>query len=253
MVLKLQNAKDLVAKESYFHVLLYGKNGGGKTHFAATWPDPVFIVPQMARSEVRTIGHDDQVQVLLFESIVDMKNQIVELGKAIEKGRVPCRTIVFDNLTTTQMLFEDELKAAKNIDKLEWDDWSKFKTIFSQLMTSLHSWPVHVIWITHANSEPERVFTLMGSSKDFFPANCDLILYAEVMEVPGKNEAVYRIHGRQRGQWPARVRLPRSEDYTSFGYIESIPGELHYSPHYDDMAPVLGLPTLEQIEASKQK
>lgn len=247
MSLRIGTAKQLADEQQHhFKILSYGAPGSGKTHFAATWPHPVFLVPNISRGEIRTVGHSDAVQVVLFNDMVDMKNQVVELGKAVEKGTVKCKTIVFDNLTTTQMLFEEEIKQKKAIDKLEWDDWGKFKSIFANLMTSLHSWPVHVVWITHSNED--QMFTLMGQSKEFFPSNCDLILYHEVVDVPGKPEPIYRVHGRQRGRWVARCRLPRRDDYQPFTYLESDPHNPHFSPHYDDMAPFLGLPSLEEVE-----
>lgn len=245
MTLRIATAKEM-ANEQHYKVLSYGAPGSGKTHFAATWPNPVFIVPNIARGEVRTVGHTDAVRVVTFDDMADMKAQVTALGKAIEAGKVSCNTLVFDNLTTTQMMFEEEIKQTKAIDKLEWSDWGKFKSIFSELMLSLHSWPVHVIWVTH--SDKDRTFTLMGQSLHFFPSNCDLILYHEVTDVPNQAEPIYRVHGRQRGQWPARVRLPRMEDFETFTYLQSDPNNSHYSPHYDEIAPFLGLKSCEEVE-----
>lgn len=219
-------------------VLLYGTNGSGKTRWSATWPFPVFFTPMMAQNELRSIANE-HFPVVLFDSMAELKEQTAALGVAIQKGEIQCKTIVVDNLTTIQTLFEVELKQKAGIDKLSWDEWGKFTTFFVEWMTLIHRWPVNVIWITH--SDNEKTLTLKGDSKHFIPGNSDLMLYSESKDNGTNKPSSYFIHGRRCGQWPARVRMPDVAGMKPFTVIGP-------NPHYDDLAICLGMPSLSEAE-----
>jgi hypothetical protein len=235
--LRLSSTKDL-AQDATYNVLLYGENGSGKTHFAGTWPNPVFLVPTIARGEMRTWSLND-IPVVFFNSMDDLKDQLEALGKAIEQKKVVCKTIVLDNLTTTQMLFEDEIKKAFGVDKLEWEHWGRFTSFFVRLMTTIKKWPVHSLWICH--SDKDRTFTLKGDSRNFFPGNADLLLYCESKDLRNKGLQWF-VHGRKFGTWPARMRLAAAHENNA-GFARVGP-----DPHYDDFAEILGLPNCATIE-----
>lgn len=244
--LRLAKTSELI-KELHYNVLLYGDNGSGKTHFAGTWPNPIFLVPYIARGEVRTWAAHD-LPVIFFNDIVDMQNQILLLGDAITKKKVTCNTIIFDNLTTTQLLFENEIKEDQKIDKLQYEHWGKFTGTFVNLLTKIKRWPVHSIWICH--SDKEKTLTLKGDAKHFFPDNADLMLYCEQQDL-GTRGVEYCVHGRKYGQWPARMRLPKYHENTqAFGRFRSTiadsTGRVH--PHYDDFAEILGLDLCAEVE-----
>jgi hypothetical protein len=99
-------------------------------------------VPTIARGEMRTLSEFD-LPVIFFESMKDLKSQLEALGKAIEKNQIKCKTIILDNLTTTQMLFEDDIKTEFGVDKLDWEHWGRFTSFFVNLMTTIKRWPVH--------------------------------------------------------------------------------------------------------------
>lgn len=235
--LRLSKSSDLKEMLTY-NILLYGENGSGKTSFAGTFPYPVFLVPKMGIGEMRTLSGWD-IPVVTFESMADLKEQITLLGKAIQAGTLRCNTIVFDNLTTTQLLFENEIKQAREVDKLDWEEWGIFTSFFVNLMATLSAWPVHSIWICH--SDKEKTFTLKGDSKRFFPGNSDLLLYCDAQDL-GKQGQHWWVYGRKFGTWPARIRLSRAHD-------QVVPfTRLGPDPHYDDLAPVLGLKSCAEIE-----
>lgn len=235
--LRLSKTSEL-KNELFYNVLIYGATGAGKTSFAATFPNPVFLVPEIARGEMRTLSGYD-LPVIFFKSMNDLKEQLECLGRSIEKGHVSCKTLVLDNLTITQLLFEDDIKRDFGVDKLEWEHWGKFTSFFVRLMTTIKKWPVHSIWICH--SDKEKTFTLKGDSRNFFPSNADLMLYAEVKDL-GSKGAEWWIHGRKFGQWPARIRLSRAHTEVN-PFLRSGP-----DPHYDDFAEILGLETCAKVE-----
>lgn len=239
MAFKLGSTSDHNSKKCT--VLLYGQNGTGKTHFASTWPNPVFLVPEVASNEMKTIAGYD-LPCLTFSSMDDFKDGLTELAKQIKSKKIACQTLVVDNLTTIQLMFEDELKSAKNVDKLEWEQWGKFKSYFVSVMKTLHSWPVHCVWITHTHHE--NVFSLLGDSKHFIPNNCDLILYAEARDPGGTRDTQFIVHAKRFGAWPARIRRDMTLDLEMVKQLGPDP-----SPHFNDLAPYLGLGTREEEEA----
>lgn len=248
--LKLAKASDL-ASELHYNVMLYGENGSGKTHFAGTWPSPIFLVPYIARGEMRTWA-DTDIPVIFFESMADLAEQLNLLEKAMSRKNVTCKTVVLDNLTTTQLVFEAEIKESENVEKLEYSHWARFTGFFVALMKKVKSWPVHSIWICH--SDAEKTLSLKGDAKHFFPDNADLMLYCENKDL-GTKGLEYVIHGRKYGRWPARMRLPKYHENTAtFGRISSAidtkDGKIH--PHYDDFAQILGLKSCAEVEGRNQ-
>jgi len=240
--LKLKSTMD-IAEDNNYTVLLYGEAGSGKTTFAHTWPAPVFLVPEMAENEMKSIC-DQDLPVVVFADMDDFYEQVKSLKKAIHKGQLLCRTLVVDNLTTIQQQFEDEIKQARGLDKLDWEEWGKFTSYFMKIKNELHKWPCHKIWITH--TDEDRTFSLKGDSRKFFPNACDLLLYCEVVDTgkPGAAGIEYRVHGRRKAQWPARIRIPEAhERLKKFRTLGPNP-----SPHYDLLAPYLGLPLQKEAE-----
>lgn len=222
-------------------VLSFGDNGSGKTHFAATWPHPYFVVPAIASNEMKTVAGYN-LPCMTFETMDDFKQGMKAIATGMKSGKIQCKTLIIDNLTTMQMVFESELKETKNVDKLEWEQWGKFKNYFVNVMKTLHGWPCHVIWITHTHKE--NIFTILGDARNFIPNNCDLILYHEARDPGGRKDTQYIVHMRRHGQWPARIRRDMSIDVPFPAQIGPEP-----SPHYNLLAPHLGLPSLEDAEA----
>jgi hypothetical protein len=221
-----------------YSILLYGANGSGKTFQASTWPKPLWLVPRIGVNELRTI-EDYDLPFLVFESIEDLAEKIAALREELKAHPGLYKTLVFDSLTTTQTMFEDELKQRSRVDKLEWSDWGRFTSTFVHLMSSLHSWPLHKIWICHTDGE--KIFSLKGDSRQLFPNNADIILYCESRDAGGRTE--YRVHPRRCGQWPARVRRSAGFDDSGIPIMGPDP-----SPSYDMLAPFLGLRSCAEEE-----
>jgi hypothetical protein len=240
-------------------VMIYGDNRSGKTFFAGTWPRPVFLVPEISENEMRTLAEWD-FPVVLFGDTADFQKQCESLIKLIRAGKpvgpYKPRTLVIDNLTTAQMMWEEDIKAKMGKEKLEWSDWGGVKSLTQRAITEFKRLPIHQLWICHtrkfstavkgASGRDERVeegtWTLNGSTKEVLPHHCDLLLYSECIDRGAKGPG-YIMHGRKRGIWPAGVRLNRIHADKPFTKIGPEP-----SPCYDDLAPYLGLPSLEDEE-----
>jgi len=242
-----------------YTVLLYGDNRTGKTHFAGTWPRPLFLTTKIGISEMRTLA-DQDFTVVPFHTIDDFKKASHEISKAVQKGEaigayVP-RTIVIDNVTTAQMVWSEEIKARRGISKLEWSDWDVVKTALSYSMVELMRADVHVMWITHCRlftvpdpNNPkdtiiESKLMVQGSARDFLPNHADMLLYAEQVDL-GARGSRWAVYGRKRGPHPAGIRLPTSSHEGWAGVIESTK-EYGACPCYDQLASHFSLPSVEE-------
>lgn len=258
--LQLGSTSELM-KNTDCRIFLYGENRSGKTRFTSTWPRPLYIVPELGMSEMKTVA-DSDFPLVSFSSMDDCYQQVLEVAKLVRAGKhiggyIP-RTIIFDNLSTAQVMFERELKTDDETDEvkdtLTWEDWGKQKSLITSIFSLLHSCPAHVIWISHPKletisrkvggktiTEHRGSFTLSGAAKSFIPGNCDMI-YSEVVDRGLKGPAYY-LYGVKQGVWPAGLR----QTSTAAKLFEKIGPD----PHYDDLAPYLNLPSLQEEEADK--
>lgn len=258
-MLRISNTDEL-PQGSVYRVFLYGDNRSGKTHFAGTWPNPVFIVPKIGLNEMKTLKGQD-IAVIPFAGLEDCEKQISDLVKEIKSGskRLPYvpKTLVFDNLTTANQLWLEELEDTTSDErKVQRNKWGLMRSYVVAFMRMLHGvTDCHVIWICHPRVEKvqERVggrteehsvgsFTVQGAARELIPGNCDLLLYAEDKDLGVKGTG-YFLHGRKRGIWPAGVRLSRVQQKTPFTVLGPKP-----SPSYDELAKILGIPSRDEIE-----
>jgi hypothetical protein len=98
--------KGRVAKPAY--LLVYGTPGVGKSTFASTAPDPLFI-----DADNRT-GHLD-VNRITPKSWAD----ILEILAAVHTGELPCKTLVVDTLDHAEMALHAHLCKAAGVTNLE--------------------------------------------------------------------------------------------------------------------------------------
>jgi len=260
--MKLRTLKaDKLPQSKVYRIFLYGGNRSGKTHFAGTFPNPVFVVPEMGLNELKTVA-DQDITVIPFVGLQDCLEQLKGLVEAIKfkphtLDYMP-KTIVFDNLTTANQLWLDELEDGGDSErKVQRNMWGMMRSYIVAYMRLLHGLKnCHVIWICHPHIEriTEKVggrlveqsvgsFAVQGAARDLIPGNCDLLLYSEDKDV-GLRGTNYLIHAKKQGIWPAGVRLARIHAQKPFHVLGPKP-----SPSYDGMAKVLGLASRDDIEA----
>ena len=252
--LNLSNTEDLTAT-SFYRIFLYGDNRTGKTTLSSTFPCPLFIVPDLSVNEMRALKGMG-IPVVTFGDIESCKEQTILIADAIAANRkigpyVP-KTIVIDNMTSALQQWKDELRPDSG-DRLDWDAWGKIASTVSSMMAVLHMLNTHTIWIAHsrinkikrrgARNKVEEIsvggYTLDGQAKNILPSHCDLLLYTEATDtIKGPQFWVYT---QKRDIWPAGVRLGPEQ--------KKLPIKVGPRPHYDDFAPFLDLPLLEEAEA----
>jgi len=249
---------------------IYGLPGSGKTHFAGSFPDPLFITPKATQTELQTYGDQDFTiaRISTMQDTVDTVNTISEsILKGKKIGDYKPQTIIIDNLTEIQNMIEHELTAAEGRGNtvagqkiMGQREWGALSVVLMHMRTMLYKLTdhCHIIWIAHAvvQSTTEVVngksvsrdygtWTLRGGAKNFIPNNCH-ILYAE--SIPKARRTAYYVHAEPKGIWPARIHFPSgSKRFSRLGFLDKKPDELH--PVYDDIAPYFGLDSLEEAES----
>ena len=118
-------------------VLLYGESGSGKTTWASTWTNPVFVVPTIGLGELRSLS-DQDFPVISFDSFKEMQEQLHLLGKTVLRGDLICDTLIIDNLTTIQFMLQNDLKETSGKQKLEWEEWGKYTNILNDMLYTMH-------------------------------------------------------------------------------------------------------------------
>ena len=243
MTLQLTTTDESVSQKTT--ILLYGDNGTGKTTLAATWPNPVFLVPSICRNEMKSLSRH-QFFVALFSNLKELHQQVNDLGRDIMAGKLACGTIVVDNLTGMQTALEEELKATSGKAKLDWEEWGKFASVFTKLLDSLHKLPPHIIWITHQKvvkvdeDTSAGEFTLTGKSKELIPGFADMILHCTVTDLKAAG-LKFRLFLKSHDIWKCRIRGDREAVAAFPPYIED--------PTYDKLAALMGWESCAEVEA----
>jgi hypothetical protein len=212
---------------------LYGATGSGKTTIAASFPEPLFLVPANEGSELTLRGRNlpfirvgkaadgtiIPVRQHLTAILDDLTKQHHLMRAAMAKGddaaafaAFPWQTIVIESLTHLgDMLVEDvSVYGTKKMDQQLWGLISGFlRTLHSRL----RNMDVHVVYTAlqkTVENEATGIVTggpnLIGATAEKLPSACDVIAYCEETST-GKNESRYRVHFRKNGSWVARSRF----------------------------------------------
>lgn len=250
---------------------LYGLPGSGKTHFAGTFPNPVFVTPEASLNELHTLALDN-IPVVPFKNIQEFADVVIEVVDTVLRrkpigGYIP-QTLVLDNLTELQNMIEHEVlgdpnkrggNLAHGVKLMGEREWGVMRNVCMHVRTEFYRALkyCHIIWIAHAvqrtstKNEKGRVveteygsYALKGDARRFFPNNAH-ILYMEAI-TRGKQMGYY-LHATPHGIWPARIHFPAGKQgFTRIGTDLQDTDTIH--PHYDDIAPYFGLSSQAECE-----
>lgn len=180
-------------------ILVHGDDKTGKTSFAGTFPNPVFIVPAQERgtSSLKRVIHEESLDGSPQKSI-----QYIAAGSAREMEEACAyvrdnykkhgwRTVVIDPLTTYGRILRNELVAAG---VTGWDLYSGIGTNITTLWRWLQGIPLHIVWVCHTDDRKSGDIVMSREPKldgqdaiKTIRSNVDLIMYTEVEDIEVKD------------------------------------------------------------------
>lgn len=233
MTLNFKNAKDLDG--IWMHWFLYGDTGSGKTTAAATFPNPVFILPKNEGSIATLRGLD-----VPYYEVVDLNSKVergvggmTQIIKELEDtyftdpDAFPFDTIVIESISHyADLVVEDLTNGGQTM--MDQQKWGKLQAHMRNLQSRLRNLDVHVVFTALAkiDKNDDKVVIgeplIQGQTAKKLPSSCDVIGYCE--EVSAKNMQKWRVHFRRTGPYVARTRfkgLPAVVDNFDFEEVKS--------------------------------
>jgi hypothetical protein len=203
----------------HIRILVYGRNGQGKTRFACTAPKP--LICDIDEEGTRSARQFKGAEVYPAKKWSD----IVWLYWYLKSGDHPYDSLVVDTLTGMQnVCMKQVLKESGDRDPdkdpktASQRDWGKLAQLMKEQMLNFRNLPMHVIFTaqerTVADDESEtieRVPDLSPGSRATATACVDIIGRIYKKEVRAVNKATKR----ETTKWETRMLVGPHEDYTT--------------------------------------
>lgn len=197
-------------------MMTVGASRAGKTHFAATFPRPVFFSEATERGWT-TIAHMDPELfyekdftpvVWKIEDPRDMMDNIITLESTLKKDPNAFWTVVIDSVTFyAEMKFTDLDRQSDAKDKRQ--TYGDLAAHMRYVMIQIHRLPINVVWISLAKEGTQDNslggLSILGQTAVKAPARCDIWAYME--QTGSKDHPEHRMHTRSYGGFKAGHRF----------------------------------------------
>lgn len=139
-------------------VVVGGKASSGKTHFAATWPKPLFISDATEGGAATLEAMDPEMwwdskcppEVWEIENMLEMPKITTQLLE--RKGSFPWQTVITDSLSIYAQRVLRELRGSDS----KMDNRQRYGELsdgLSSVVSRMHSVPAHIVWLCHVDDE----------------------------------------------------------------------------------------------------
>ena len=209
-------------------VLVYGRQGVGKTHFLGTFPDPFFINTDkglMTLKDKHIMAYNVPFRSKVYNNILDILMRARDKKPPFDER--PIQSIVFDSLTELANIMMWEIMAYPDRGeprymentKPVWDDYSKLQGRLYNILKICEDVGLHIgasagVKVTQKADETvyEGLPSLIGSLRETIGHRFTEVYYME----PEKNrgEFTYYAHTQKFGiydcksQWGLRGKIP---------------------------------------------
>ncbi len=228
---------------------LYGATGAGKTTAAATFPDPLFLIPTNEGSETTLmsrgmdfpfvrIGRDDSDKPIparrhLNEIFQELEERHRTMRKLLKEGDedsafevFPWQTIVVESLThLCDLIIEDISQYGR--EKMDQQKWGFLSTQLRTIHNRLRNMDVHIVYtaldkLDGGENSKKGIPNVVGSMAEKLPAACDVMGYLE--EINTAKATTHRMHFKKFGVYRARTRFHRFPKFVdNFDYADLEP------------------------------
>lgn len=194
-------------------------HNSGKTTAAATFPNPVFLVPKTENSILTLRGLD-----AAYYEVTDVASKVVNgrggmtriLDELINEYKAdpqtfPYETIVLESVSHYSDLVQEHITGGGKV-AMDQQKWGLFTSHFRNIHTRLRDLQCHIVYTALADLQEKKDGTviggplLSGASRLKLPSACDGIGYCETFG--GKKDTQeYRCHFQKYRQFDARTRF----------------------------------------------
>lgn len=203
---------NLEAADEQYTVLVHGDTGSGKTRFAASWPDTLFLAVNDEKGwetirwmESSNFYEGRKPRVWKLKKATDLVEAHKDVQPLIAAGKV--KTIVIDSLTFWVEMFYDHLLTQMG-NKDNRQVYGVLGDHMRNVRIKFHQLNCNVIWLctTRQPDEPTKLAMpeIKGKSALTFPAGCKYVWYMRSAQ-EGKRTA-FNLHTRKFGNVMARGR-----------------------------------------------
>lgn len=188
----------------FLKILVQGPPKGGKTTFASTAPNPVFLA--MPDAGLMSIAHknvayreiEDVQELHMIHTMLTDPSMRAKLARS--QGMPEVETIVIDTLDSLQEMLKKSILKSNRATEMRQADWGKLKEQLSAIVKMYVALPLNVIFTVHTTTMQDdeqrliQVPALQGAIKDEIAAWVDYSLLAErkrEFDKDGKPKIVY--------------------------------------------------------------
>ncbi len=179
----------------YIRVLVGGKVSSGKTSFAATAPDPLFLSDEVeggfkvldkmdprlwwnpkVRPHIWAMGHFTD-----WLKQVSVLTNLCKNGQPPVIGGHPRRTVVVDSLS----IFSESVLRCLKESAPDQDNRQRYGDLYDMLrlfVARMHALPMHVIWLCHVDEKYDLVVSGKAAQTAWAYMDFKLLLRADVVD-----------------------------------------------------------------------
>jgi hypothetical protein len=229
--------------EEHLKILLYARNGQGKTRTACTCKKPALLL-DMNEKGTRSARHQKGVDVLPIKNWAD----ITYAYWYLREGNHEYVTVILDTLTGMQQIcIKQILKEGEDRDPnkdpktMSQRDWGKLAELMKGMLLDFRNLPLHVIFTAQERTvdDPEtesreRVPDLSPGSRATATACVDVIgrvYQREVRKVVGKKE---------KKDWETRMLVGPSDEYITKDRTGAL-GRIVQNPNIEEIMAKAGM------------